>query len=83
MRVGDRARDSRETETMTEREKKKHGQNFKLCLWHRSHTLTSTAAALEYLQACQTALRAIGTHREIKENKEKNGYEWKTPLIAL
>lgn len=24
--------------------------------------LTSTVAALEYLQACQTALRAIGTH---------------------
>lgn len=41
---------------------KKHQQNFKLCLWHCSHTLTSTVPDWEYLSACQTLLRALVIH---------------------
>lgn len=41
---------------------KQHRQNFKLCLWHCSHTLTSTFLAWEYLKACQTLFRAVVIH---------------------
>ncbi len=41
---------------------KNHRQNFKLCLWHCSHTLTSTVPAWEYLKTCQTLFRVVVIH---------------------
>ena len=53
---------------------KEHRQNFKLCLWHCSHTLTSTALAWEYLKACQTLLCCNSLWSwEIKSKDKSNG----------
>lgn len=39
-----------------------HWQNFKLCLWRCSHTLTPAVSAWDSLKACQTLLWAVVIH---------------------